>query len=54
MIGANLSFQIDCVFAEYDLFKPIISIQNFGINLTQFYINYILAFTPFQFPLQSL
>ena len=34
-----------CVFAEYDLFKPSIFIQNFYIciiffNLTQFYINF--------------
>ena len=38
-------FQICCVFAEYDLLKPTIFIQNiiyidFRINLTQFYINF--------------
>ena len=38
-------FQIGCVFAEYDLFKPTISIQNcinmnFRIILTQLYINF--------------
>ena len=55
ILGENLSynsislgylcFQIGCVVAEYDLFKPNISIQNciymnFRINLTQFYINF--------------
>ena len=39
-----LRFQISCIFAEYDLFKPTVSIQkctymNFRI-LTQFYINF--------------
>ena len=51
IIGANLSFQvplgyrcfqIGCLFAEYDLFKPSISIRNFiyinfRSNLTHFY-----------------
>ena len=41
----NICFQIGCVFAEYDQFKPTISIQNcifwnFCINVTQFYINF--------------
>ena len=40
-----LHFQIGCIFAKYDLFKPAMSIQNciymnFRINLTQFYINF--------------
>ena len=35
----------NCIFAEYDLLKPTISIQifiyiNFRINLIQFYINF--------------
>ena len=41
-------FQIGCVFAKYDLFKPITFIQNciyiymnFRINLTKFYINFL-------------
>ena len=39
-------FQIGCVFAEHDRFKPTIFIQNiiyidFCINLTQFYINFL-------------
>ena len=38
-------FYIGCVFAEYDLFKPTIFIQNciymnLSIILTQFYINF--------------
>ena len=38
-------FQIGCVFAEYDPFKPTIFIQHFiyidfRINLTHFYINF--------------
>ena len=56
MIGANLSylgfsagyrrFQIGCVFAEYNLFKPTIFKQNFIYiifckNLTQFKINFL-------------
>ena len=41
----KLRFQIGCVFAEYDLFKPTKTIRNciymnFCINLTQFYINF--------------
>ena len=40
-----LRFQLGCEFAEYDLFKPTISIQNciymnFRINLIQFDINF--------------
>ena len=42
-MGYN-GFQIVCVFAEYDLFKPTTSIQHFiyidfRIILTQFYVN---------------
>ena len=38
-------FQIGCLFAEYDLFKPTTFIQNctyinFRINLTKLYINF--------------
>ena len=48
MIGAPLGYlrlQIDCVFAENDLFKPTIFIQHFifidfRINLTHFSINF--------------
>ena len=42
-----IRFQIGCIFAEYDLFKPTISMQNclyiymnFRIILTHFYINF--------------
>jgi len=39
------SFQIGCLFAEYDRFKPTTFIQNciyinFRIDLTQFYISF--------------
>ena len=39
-------FKIGCVFAKYDLFKPLIfykilqTYMNFRKNLTQFYINF--------------
>ena len=44
---SDIMNQIGCVFAEYGLFKPTIFIQNliyinFGINLTQLCINFLI------------
>ena len=43
-----LCYQIRCVFAEYDLFKPIISIQNsIYIYIDEFSYKFDIVFYPF-------